>query len=135
MNPGLVILILQLAVGAVTVLLICSLLALTRGWYRVHGRINLVFFALTLSALVGLELIARVVSPAGVFDEYLDRHDAKGALYVHLAFSVPSALLLVAMLFTGLRHRRAVHIGLGICFVIFWIGTVVTGICFLPVEL
>jgi len=130
MNAGLIILILKIAVIAVTVLLAASFFALSRGNIRLHGRINLVFFALTLAALVGLELIVQWISP-GLFDEYLTRHDAKGALRVHLAFSLPSAAMLGVMLFTGLGHRRKLHIGMGICFLILWTGTFVTGVFFL----
>jgi len=131
MNAGLIILILKIAVIAVTVLLAASFFALSRGNIRLHGRINLVFFALTLAALVGLELIVQWISP-GLFDEYLTRHDAKGALRVHLAFSLPSAAMLGVMLFTGLGHRRKLHIDMGICFLILWTGTFVTGVFFLP---
>jgi len=131
MNAGLIILVLKIAVIAVTVLLATSFFPLSRGNTRLHGRINLVFFALTLAALVGLELIVQWLSP-GLFDEYLTRHDAKGALRIHLAFSLPSAALLGIMLFTGLGHRRKLHIGMGICFLILWTGTFVTGVFFLP---
>src|SRR5439155_3416690 len=63
----LVILILKVAVASVTVLLLLSLLVLWRGNYRLHGRINLAFFVLTLAALLGFELIIRVVDPT-VYD-------------------------------------------------------------------
>jgi Protein of unknown function (DUF420) len=134
MNAGLVILILKGAVITVTVLLAASLLALARGRYRLHGRINLVFFVLTLAALIGLEFIARMVSPE-LFQEYLERHGARDALRIHLAFSVPAALLLTVMLFTGLRHRRNLHIGLGVVFLILWVGTFITGVFYLPHEM
>jgi hypothetical protein len=124
-----VILALKVAVVAVTVLLSLSLVALLRGQYRLHGRINMVFFALTLSALVGLELLLRVVDPQ-LFD-YFDE-DTRRALTVHLSFSVPSALLLPAMLFTGLTHRRTVHLRLAVLFAVLWVGTFVTGVFFLP---
>src|SRR5712691_7261100 len=104
MNAGLIILVLKVAVVAVTVLLAASLLALSRGRYRLHGRINMVFFVLTLSALLGLEFIARLLSPE-LFDQYLEQHGAQDALRIHLAFSVPAALLLMVMLLTGLGHR------------------------------
>ena len=58
-----VILTLKIAVVAVTVLLACSLAALASGNYRLHGRINLVFFILVLAALLGLEMVAHVVQP------------------------------------------------------------------------
>jgi hypothetical protein len=134
MNAGLIILALKIAVIAVTVLLGASLFALSRGWYRVHGRINMVFFALTLSALIGLEVVTRRVWP-GVMEEYLEHHQATRVLWIHLGFSIPSALLLTVMLFTGLRHRRKLHVGLGIAFLILWVGTFVTGVFYLPHEM
>src|SRR5438477_12977208 len=94
-----VILSLKVAVGAVTVLLLASLLALARGNYRLHGRINTVFFALTLTALIGLEVVVRWLRPA-MFENYFAERDAELALWIHLAFSMPAALLLMAMLYT-----------------------------------
>jgi hypothetical protein len=83
MNAGIVILILKIAVATVTVLWIASLIALARGNLRLHGRINIAFFALTLAALVGLELIARIISP-DIFDTYLEKN--KTVMAVHLCF-------------------------------------------------
>jgi uncharacterized membrane protein YozB (DUF420 family) len=122
---------LKVAVAAVTVLLVASLLALARGKYRLHGRINTVFFALTLTALIGLEVVVRLISP-DLFDSYFARTGAQQALSVHLWFSLPAALLLLAMLYTGYSGRRNVHIGLGIAFLVLWVGTFITGIFFLP---
>jgi hypothetical protein len=134
MTAGVIILMLKVAVVAVTVLLAVSLSALWRGNYRLHGRINWVFFVLTLAALVGLEFITRLVSP-GLFQEFFERHGARDALRIHLSFSVPAALLLGVMLLTGVRHRRNWHIGLGVVFLILWAGTFITGVFFLPHEL
>jgi uncharacterized membrane protein YozB (DUF420 family) len=131
MNPGIVILILQIA--TVTVLWLASLIALSRGNYRLHGRINIVFFILTLIALIALELVVRLVSP-GLFDTYFQRHQAETAMFVHLCFSVPSACLLFLMLFTGLRHKRQWHVATGLLFALLWTGTFITGIFFLPVR-
>jgi hypothetical protein len=131
MSAGLIILILKIAVATVTVLLLGSLVALARGRYRLHGRINTAFFVLTLTALIGLEFIARLISPE-LFREYLEQHDAQDALRVHLCFSVPAALLLTVMLFTGTRHLRNLHIGLGVVFLILWTGTFITGLFYLP---
>jgi uncharacterized membrane protein YozB (DUF420 family) len=130
-QAGIVILILKIAVIAVTGLLIASLWALWRGNVRLHGRINIAFFVLTLTALVGLEVIARVLYPR-IFDEHFERYNARTALLVHLAFSIPSALLLLLMLPTGLRRQRRLHIGLGIVFLCLWAGTFITGVFFLP---
>src|SRR5205085_1181297 len=58
-----VILVLKVAVAGVTGLLLASLVALRRGNYRLHGRINLVFFGLTAATLVGFEGIIRVMRP------------------------------------------------------------------------
>ena len=126
-----VILALKVAVAAVTALLLASLVALARGQYRLHGRINLAFFTLTLLAVLGLELVVRVVSP-GVFD-YINRNDElRRALNVHLCFSVPSTLVMPAMLYTGLTRRRGAHLALAVLFGVLWAGTFVTGMFFLP---
>src|SRR5437660_12776607 len=101
-----------MAVIAVTLLLLCSLAALAKGNYRLHGRINTLFFVLTLLALVGLEVIARVLDPT-LFATYFEYHQAQTALRVHLSFSMPAAVLLHFMLVTGLRRRRTWHVGIG----------------------
>jgi hypothetical protein len=134
MHPGVVILTLKIAVIAVTLLWLGSLIALAAGNTRLHGRINLVFFSLTLAALIGLEVIVRLITP-GIFDNYFERHQAENAMIVHLMFSVPSAVLLFVMLFTGLKHKRNFHIAAGVVFGLLWIGTFVTGVFYLPHEL
>jgi hypothetical protein len=126
-----VILTLKIAVVAVTILLLGSLVALVRGNYRLHGRINMAFFGLTLTALIGLEVVARLIEPE-MFSAYFDATGAWLALYVHLCFSLPAALLLPFMLFTGLKRKRAIHIRLAILFGILWTGTFITGVFFLP---
>ena len=133
LHAGTIILILKIAVVAVTGLLAASLTALCRGNYRLHGRINIVFFSLTLAALLGLELVANVLSP-GLFEEHFEHLNAQTALRTHLTFSIPSAALLLVMLPTGLLHFRRIHIGLGLVFLGFWIGTFITGVFFLPHE-
>lgn len=130
-TAGTVILLLKIAVFAVTLLLIASLLALWAGKGRWHGRINIAVFVLTISALLGLEVLARLLNP-GIFNEHFDRTDSWGALYVHLAFSLPAAVLLIVMLVTGLRRRITLHYSLGVLFLILWAGTFITGIFFLP---
>jgi uncharacterized membrane protein YozB (DUF420 family) len=124
-----VILTLKVAVVAVTLLLLASLLALARGNYRLHGRINIAFTVLTVAALFGLEVVARVVDPQ-LFD-YFDADTAQ-SLRVHLCFSVPAATLLPVMLYTGLTHRRDVHLYLAGVFSVLWAGTFITGVFWLP---
>jgi hypothetical protein len=131
LSAAAVILTLKIAVVSVTVLLIASLVALARGKYEWHGRINLVFFALTLIALIGLEVVARLLEP-DLFRDYFTRMDAWAELYVHLAFAVPSAVMLPILLYSGLRRRIALHYPLALVFIVFWIGTFVTGVFFLP---
>lgn len=128
---GYIILTLKVAVIAVTALLLASLAALARGNVRLHGRMNIVFFALTLTAVLGLELIVRVLAP-DMIESYLAEHDARQALRVHLGFALPSALILPFMLVTGLKRMRSLHIALAVLFSVLWIGTFVTGIFFLP---
>jgi hypothetical protein len=130
-TAGQIILALKIAVIAVTLLLLCSMAALAKGNYRLHGRINMVFFVLTLIALMSLEVIARLLNPT-LFADYFREHDAMGALGVHLSFSMPAALLLPLMLATGLGRRRNWHVGMGVVFLVLWAGTFVTGVFFLP---
>jgi hypothetical protein len=124
-----VILALKIAVAAVTLLFLASLAALLSGRYRLHGRINHVFFFLTLSALLGLEILIRLVNPR-MFD-YLDEA-ARRWLLIHLCFAVPAAVLLPVMLLTGRTRRRRVHLAVAGLFGFLWVGTFVTGIFFLP---
>jgi hypothetical protein len=124
-----VILILKVAVAAVTPILIASLGCLVAGKYRWHGRLNIAFFALTLGVVLGLEVVIRFVDPR-IFDYFTDAD--RRAMIWHLSFSIPSALLLPLMLFSGLTHRRRPHMLMGALFVICWAGTFVTGIFFLP---
>ena len=131
MQASLVILILKVAVIAVTLLLAGSLVALARGNYRLHGRINIVFFVLTLTALLGLEVVARVIDP-DLFEHYFTEKDAWRELYIHLGFSLPAAALLPLMLYTGLTRRRWLHIRLACVFLVLWTGTFITGVFFLP---
>jgi uncharacterized membrane protein YozB (DUF420 family) len=126
-----VILSLKIAVIAVTLVFLSSLVALSRGNYRLHGRTNLVFCMLTLAALLGLEVVARLVEP-DLFTEYFNRNQAWEELYVHLCFAVPSALILPLMLYTGLRGLRSTHLSLAVLFSILWTGTFITGVFFLP---
>jgi uncharacterized membrane protein YozB (DUF420 family) len=129
-GPG-VILALKVAVAAVTTLLLTSLVALARGHYRLHGRINLAFFTLTLAALLGFEVVIRILQPH-VFEYLRADEELSRALNTHLCFAVPSALLMPAMLYTGLTRRRTTHLVLAGVFSVLWAGTFVTGIFFLP---
>lgn len=129
LSPGSVILALKVAVGAVTVLLLASLVALAAGRPRLHGRINTVFFALVAATVIGFEVVIRVILPdltAGFTPEQ------RSALSIHLGFSVPAAVLLPAMLYTGRRTYRKAHVALAAVFLVLWAGTVVTGLFFLP---
>jgi uncharacterized membrane protein YozB (DUF420 family) len=126
-----VILALKVAVGAVTLLFLGALLAVARGNYRLHGRINLAFFTLTLATLLGLEVIVRFLNP-DIFQYIRDDEELYRALTIHLCFSVPSALLMPAMLYTGLKRYRRWHLALALLFGVLWVGTFVTGIFYLP---
>lgn len=127
-----VILTLKVAVVAVTVLLFVSLFALARGNYKLHGRINVAFFVLTLVAVLGLEVMIRFVDP-DLFVAFREE-PLRSALFIHLCFSVPALVLMFAMLITGKMHRRRVHLTLSVLFGLAWVGTFITGIFFLPVR-
>lgn len=131
----LVIIALKVAVATVTVLFVLSLAALAAGNRRLHGRLNLAFGTLTLAAVLGFELLIRAYPLFSGDDKDLFAYfDAptRTALTVHLFFSVPAALVLPVMLFTGLKHRRGWHVGLGLLFAVLWTGTFVTGLFYLP---
>ncbi len=123
-----VILSLKIAVAAVSVLLTASLVALLRGNVRLHGRINIVFFVLTTTALIVFEGLIRLYDQT-MFAYFTD--EQREMLNIHLCFAIPSALLMPVMLFTGLRHYRAMHLVLAVVFGVLWVGTFVTGIFFL----
>jgi uncharacterized membrane protein YozB (DUF420 family) len=126
-----VIVALKVAVAAVTLLLLASLVAVLRGNYRLHGRLNVVFFTLTLMAVLGLELVVRVIAPE-VFTYFNDDEQLRRELNRHLWFSVPSTFVMPAMLYTGLKGYVRVHLTLAVVFAVLWTGTVVTGIFYLP---
>jgi uncharacterized membrane protein YozB (DUF420 family) len=126
-----VLLALKIAVIIVTLLLVASLTALARGNYRLHGRINLAFFILVLAAILGFELTAHILRP-GMLQDFLQKQNALQVLYIHLGFSVPAAMVLPAMLYTGLKRHRRVHVALGVLFLVLWSGTFITGVFFLP---
>ncbi len=131
LNGQLVILILKIAVISVTLIFGTSLIMLARGRHKAHGRINTVFFILTATAVLGLEVIVRIVQP-NIFD-YLDSDpDLKRRLTIHLCFAVPSTAFMPLMLFTGYTHRRRAHLFLASIFSVLWTGTFVTGVFFLP---
>ena len=118
-----IILALKVLVVAVTILLLASLVALALKRPRLHGHINTAFFVLTMSTVAGFEALLQWVGVASAFDP-----EARRALYTHLWFSVPSALLLPAMLVSGKMRLKRLHIALAVVFSALWTGTVITGL-------
>lgn len=126
--PDVVIPILKVAVLAVTIVLLASLAALALGRKRLHGQLNVVFFILTITAVLGLEVTIRFVNPE--FTSGFTAEDRR-SLMIHLCFSIPAAIVLPFMLFSGKTHRSW-HVKLSFLFSALWLGTFVTGIFFLP---
>jgi uncharacterized membrane protein YozB (DUF420 family) len=127
-TPDKVIPVLKILVATVTLLLIASSIAIATGRRQLHGRINTAFFFLTMTTVLGLEVIIRFVNEK--FTAAFSADDRQ-ALFVHLCFAVPSAIVLPFMLFSGKAHRSW-HVKLATLFVALWIGTFVTGIFYLP---
>ena len=123
-----VILTLKVLVAAVTVVLAAAIWAIATGRRRLHGRLNLAFLVLTLSTVVGFELVLRLGTD--VTSQFSP--EARRALGVHLWFAVPSAVLLPVMYWSGATGRRRLHLPLAAVFATLWAGTVVTGLFFLP---
>jgi hypothetical protein len=129
LTPGTVLLALKIAVGAVTVLFVASLVALAIGKPKWHGRLNTVFFILTLTTVLGFEVFIRYVNPHLTAD-FTDAQ--REALKVHLTFALPAAVMLPAMLYTGRKRLLKLHVPFALVFVVLWAGTFVTGVFFLP---
>lgn len=128
MSGPTIILTLKVLVSVVTVLFAVSVWAIATGRRKLHGRVNTVFFVLTLTTVVGFELLLRL--QGNVTDHFSP--EQKQALFVHLCFAVPSTVLLLAMMTTALLKWRRVHVACGVLFALLWIGTFVTGVFFLP---
>lgn len=122
-----IILTLKVLVTAVTILLVASLAALAAGHPRLHGRLNAIFFALTMLTVAGFEAVLQFVDVASAFDPA-----AREALRVHLYFAVPSAIVLPLMYLSGWSGRKRLHRALAVLFATLWVGTFVTGVFFLP---
>jgi len=123
-----IILTLKVLVSVVTVLFAVAVWAISTGRKKLHGRVNTVFFALTLTTVVGFEVLLRL--QGNVTDHFSPAQ--RQALLIHLCFAVPSAVLLLAMMTTALLKWKRVHIACGLLFALLWIGTFVTGVFFLP---
>ncbi len=117
-----IILLLKILVLCVTVLLFASLIALLLRQPRLHGHINTAFFVLTMLTVVGFEVMLQLIDVSASFDE-----NSRRALYTHLWFSIPSALLLPAMIVSGKMRRKRLHLALAAVFSALWAGTVITG--------
>ncbi len=122
-----IILALKVLVATVTVLLVASLVALVFKRPRLHGQINTLFFVLTMATVLGFEGLLQFVDVSSTFNT-----ETREALRIHLCFSIPSALLLPVMLYTGKTRMKSVHIAFGIVFSIVWAGTFITGVFYLP---
>jgi len=125
-----VIIALKVAVAVASVLLLASLVALRAGKVRLHGQINLVFFLAVVATLVGFEVVLRLIQP-GLYDWIKQDPEVSMRLRIHLFFSIPSALLMPVMLYTGYK-KRPLHKVLAVIFGILWTGTAITGIFGLP---
>ena len=123
-----IILALKVLVSAVTVLLAAAIWAIATGRKKLHGRINTLFFVLTMTTVIGFELLIRLGTD--ITSTFSD--EARQALRVHLTFAVPAALVLPLMLWSGATGRRGVHLPLAVLFAVLWAGTFVTGVFFLP---
>ena len=125
-----ILLTLKVLVSAVTVVFAAAVVAIATGHRRLHGRLNLAFFVLTMTTVLGFELLLRLgTDVSATFSP-----EAKAALRVHLVFAVPSALLLPLMLWSGATRRRRLHVPLAVVFTLLWAATVYTGLFTLPNE-
>lgn len=123
-----ILLALKVLVAAVTVLFLAAVAAIVAGNKRLHGRLNTLFLVLTLSTVVGFELLLRLgADVTSGFDA-----DTRRMLRLHLAFAAPAAAVLPVLYWSGRTGRRRLHLPLAVVFAVLWAGTAVTGIGFLP---
>lgn len=123
-----IILTLKVLVTAVTVLFAGAVAAILAGHKKLHGRLNTAFFALTMTTVVGFELLLRLgTDVTATFSD-----EAREALRVHLRFAVPAAVVMPVMFWSGWTGRKRLHRTLAGVFVVLWAGTFVTGVFFLP---
>jgi hypothetical protein len=132
MTAPIVITILQIAVIAVTLLFVAAMVSLALGRRTLHGKLNTVFFVLAVGAVLGLEVVVRIVWPQLSAEFFDPSGPYRRPLLVHLCFSVPATLVLVLMMYTGRFHRGRTHRALSGLFIVLWVGTVVTGLFYLP---
>lgn len=124
LSGPLIILTLKVLVSLVTVIYLTAIVALVKGALRWHGRLNTLFFVLTMTTVVAFEVLLRF----GTDVSSSFSPEAREALRVHLMFSIPSTLLLPLMIVSGwIRWRRA-HVPLGVLFSLCWLGTLITGL-------
>lgn len=128
MSGPAIILTLKVLVSVVTVLFAVAVWAIATGRKKLHGRVNTAFFVLTLTTVVGFEVLLRL--QGSVKDHFSPAQ--KQALLVHLCFAGPSAVLLVVMMGSALLKWKRFHIACGLLFAVLWLGTFVTGVFFLP---
>ncbi len=124
-----VILALKIAVILVTLIWLAAVTAIALGHRRLHGWLNTAFFVLTLSAVLGLEIIIRVLNP-GLTDSFPEA--TRRQLRIHLLFSVPAAVLMILMFVSGWLRWKRLHLPLAVFFTIAWVGTFITGVFYLP---
>ena len=123
-----IILTLKVLVVAVSVIFAAAVVSIALGRKKLHGRLNTAFFILTMTTVVGFEILLRCfVDVSATFSD-----EARQALRVHLYFAVPSAILLPVMMFLGVKKWVTMHVACGVLFTLLWIGTFVTGVFFLP---
>jgi uncharacterized membrane protein YozB (DUF420 family) len=128
MSGPAIILTLKVLVSVVTVLFAAAVWAIATKRKKLHGRINTVFFVLTLTTVVGFELLLRL--QGNVTDHFSPAQ--RQALLIHLCFAVPSAVLLLVMMGSALLKWKRFHVACGVLFTVLWLGTFVTGVFFLP---
>jgi len=125
-----ILLTLKVLVSTVTVLFAASIVAIALGHKKLHGRINTAFFILTLSTVLGFELLLRLGTD--VTSQFSP--DARRWLLIHLCFSIPATILLPIQFVLGIKGYKKAHVPLGLLFALLWIGTFVTGVIYLPHE-
>ncbi len=110
----------QIVVSINTLLFIIGVLQAKKGNIEIHKKINGIAGLTTLVGVVGL-----VVTILMGWD--YSQITTPTRMLIHRCFAVPLLPLLIAVMYTGIKHKASLHKKLIPVMSFFWVGTLTTG--------
>ena len=115
--------ILQFVISVNTLALIFSIFQAKNGAIKLHRKINTVVVSITL---IGVAILSLTVALGWDYQSLTTPQRMK----IHRCFSCPLALLLPLVVYFGWTEQRQLHLRTVYITVVFWLGTLITGIWF-----